>query len=1055
MGCETSKKDKSKIFIHKRTYFHNWTDEKINMKLNIMANNLVVTPLSLQDHFEMISKRYKKDINLENFSLLKNNFLKNKSKNVEKNIKLFEGKANEVQKIYRPERFDFIPNMLYHNKIDMFCKEKPEKTYVDLSSKYFKYMEFKVIDNCVIPIKIPKYFEHVIKEEILNMDFDIFIKNLFDEINSIATKNNKQNLYNADYQNINRINFLEKIIFLFSLEGYWYTEVNDFLKKSNFADQVFDINIDNIEPNNVLPIIEMNKKSKKNFLTKISFNNKVNINLNETNENNTNNKTNSELKKIFQFIENIKISRKLKDDTEFKIIKNQEELKSIKEKFNFNELERRNIEQPIKQEKNEISKQINNNICNDESYEESSEDDIGSDQQRESEYDKELEDIIKCGKTKNEIVSSMKSPNLIQELEKIKYSYISILAAVSYFSLNKDNQIFSELEISEFFKANGENQFEIKLYKHQIIKKAELENIILKKNQVRIHNEFISFYKSKNKSEEFMKVKGNFVESEKNNFINICYELSIPYLIQDDYFIKSKILGENTKDNFPINTNKRNSRMTINSLNSNSNLGDQDNDSNRKISTVYENLNINTLNKKSSDSKQLIGISKIDQSKFEENYFLNILSLMNTKKFSFFDSEEEILLNSGSLILTNEIEKNGNCYEIRASLINFSFIGFCEYLTRDPINQILNVSSNSLEIKESNTKALKNALFSLNKLTDIDLSYNQISDKVNKYFNNIIKGLENINTLKRINLSNNYLGKSKENIDLLSNILDKTNCLIYEISLSNNYMGIDNKAFEIFFNILKKNKSLEVLDLSDNNLNYNIKSLMILNEYLTKYEQLIELDLSYNNIGEDKIFVKLISYGIMGSKSLIKVDLSSNKLGINLKNNNNNECDNNNLANFNLILFKKKDNSSLKKIKNDSSINYLSEIFVFNKKLKEINLADNDLGSDPENLRIIFKNLFFNITLKKIDLSKNQIGISKLNMKYLRNFLIKNKNKLSLILDENEFINAKVEILIDGLEKSNNFISISLINNNLNRSEKFRKFIEEYKDIDDFVKIIY
>jgi len=1067
MGAESSKNiENLRNFKNRVTCFYTWKENIPDPKI---INQEILTPFNLEEIYQMKTKKNIKDIKLDKFTLERKNILIDKVETVKLKRKIIEEDSNLISNIYRPDRFDFNPNMFHHENVFLFSKER-QIPFVDISKKHFKFLEFKVIPNEITPLKIPILFEEIINQDICDMKFFDFMTNLYNEIELIASSTSKENLYKDILLKINEEDFYEKIIFLFTIEGFWYFEINEFLKKSNFESQAFNLNTDDIEIeyvfNEQVEYFKSNNKNKYDIY-KSKYDDKDSLKMKSSKIIKSN--------KFIEELEYIKKYNKLENDDEFQNIVDSEELKNLYNKFNFNEEVKRKQEQKICKVKNE--KRINEGIedinfkenCNNsENNDYISYIDSSDDEEKYSEN--HLEKAIKKDlRNENENKSRKKKIiNLNKTLEKIKYSYIAILAAISNYSVAENNSILTKEKLQ--MDSNGEKRNELKLYKSQLLSKDELNNIIMKKNQIRIHNEFISFYQNKSTADRFLEAKTKY--SDKNDLIKVNFELKIPYFILEDYYFKLKTINENNlNNNIEISKSKKMIQTLIskpeiqNALISSNQIQDKNiniiKGSINNLSKNYSDIQKN-LYKKSDKSIVNPRVNKISiynknkleiTSSIDENYFLNSISFMNTNMFSFFKNEEEILLNSGSVIIIDDVKQlKDSSWEIKASLINFSFLGFCHILPNLSNIEQLSLANNFLGKRESFAKILRKYFEYLKNLDILDISYNNFGENDNNGFSYVNKCLQENKKVKILNLKKNYFGKSKKNMKLLTEIINKPNNQIYNINISSNFLGQDDFVFGIFINALKKNNQLKVLDLSDNCLSFNLKSLMILTEYLNKNQQLIELDLSNNSLGEENKYARLISYAIMGSPSLLKVDLSSNNFGGN-SNNNNNIINNSN----NLNIFINKPINNYENELNDKfvcSIKYISEIFLFNRTIQQINLADNNIGINSVNCEILFKNLLMINSIEKINLSKNLLGSSEENLKYIRNFFIKNKKMLEIILDENEFFNNFTPLLISGIKNSNNFLKISLLNNNLESSNRFMKLLEKINKKKDFAEII-
>lgn len=1062
------------------TAFFCWndnTDKHINDE-----ENHVYTPFEIEDYYQyFINKLKKKEITLEKYIIHKNKLLSLKENNTLKR-RLIEKSTSEMKNVYRPERFNFSADMFHHNKIDIFNMSKPDKHFVDISNKIFSILEFKVIKDVIIPVKIPLHSISIFTQDILDMSFENFKANLIHEIEEMAVKLKKENLYKQELEKITPQNFFQKIVYIYTTEGFLYSQINNALKQSNFQDHEFDINEDEKE----YALTEFNICDSMRF----PFNkkphqknnkHKTSLNGNKSNQHKSLFEKNSSKRIEYKSMVQKALNEAIAEENSFVLIENNEKIDMLKTKINIKlyeeEEEKQNQEDKIMQEKKEemenninfksLSEKIieenknckdndnnkNNNINNineinnyeaeeiilkksllndhsdnqkDEAGAKEEESKHNPDEEAGSAMDKIAEEINQSASDKEiKIRKNRKLLNVENDLKNIRYFYLSLSAAINNFALDKSNTLNTtnpiENEKDKLSYDKNENTF----YKFNYITKEELENIHLKKLQMRLFNEFLSFYKNKLKAKEYLETKQKYSPiSDANANIIVGMELRIPHFIFQGYYNSSKIfcgdpksvnkieLGKETKKNFssasPANekSNKKKSDLTLNN-----NLTDQHSSSEMS----------NFLNKSATYKKFC---QELDCS-HDKNYFYNNISILNVRPFSYFPNEDEVILNSGSLIIIDDVIKiSENYYEIKSSLINFSFLGFCHILPQLSDVGYLNLSFNNLGKKELFTKNLNRVLQNFYNITEISLQDNNFGEGDEKAFNNLYKILLKMEKLAKLNLNNNSFGKSMPNTDILTSLLKRLNGTnITYLELSNNQFSSDNKVMSnLFLKALAKNTSIKKMNLSDNYFNKDKNSLITLNEYLIENKHIKELDLSKNCLGLDRVHAKMLAYALIASKSLKSVNLSFNFLG------GASNTDNSSMSNF-------------------------SELFIFNNVLEDIDLSNNEIGINSGNLEVLFKNLLMNSTLKRLDLSANKIASSEMNMKYLRNFLIKNTQVKEIFLKGNEFNNEYLPILISGLKKCKHYKLINLENNQVEKNEKFMRFISKAKNIKGFAEI--
>ena len=206
------------------------------------------------------------------------------------------------------------------------------------------------------------------------------------------------------------------------------------------------------------------------------------------------------------------------------------------------------------------------------------------------------------------------------------------------------------------------------------------------------------------------------------------------------------------------------------------------------------------------------------------------------KELSCFDSEEEVLLKSGTILQFESIK-----IDLKKNVVlRFSLVPN-------------NMEALSIFIKNSN-------------LATIDLSYNNIGDIGAKF---ISESLKNHSTLSTLYLRWNSLGEI--GIKFISESL-VFNSKITSLDLSSNSIGELGAMY--MSQLLIKNNSLIELDLSSNSIGE--VGTKYISESLIKNKSLTKLDLSDNNIGKEG--ARYISESLLNT-FLKDINLISNCIG--------------------------------------------------------------------------------------------------------------------------------------------------------------------------------
>lgn len=277
----------------------------------------------------------------------------------------------------------------------------------------------------------------------------------------------------------------------------------------------------------------------------------------------------------------------------------------------------------------------------------------------------------------------------------------------------------------------------------------------------------------------------------------------------------------------------------------------------------------------------------------------------------------------------------------------------------DKINQIESINIQAQNFYDLNILKTNEPFISYNKLLNLDLRQNNISD---------ISSLISINfpELKNLNLSTNRIGN--ESIDNIFEL--NKNCPKLEI------LDLSNNAFTEYklFECCQTFSSLKTLNLGKNLLNTDFK--MIQNEII-KYDfsNLNELDLSFGVFSKQSIDL-MNNFKL---DNILKLDLCSNNLN-------------------SLTFIKKLNCDKLEEIL--LADNHLKEFYILKKfkKLRLINLKGNHI-SNINNLNKFLKELPM---MEKLILSKNKIDLNK----------TKNDEIIEGERSQRNSLNDKIQIII-------------------------------------------
>ncbi len=311
------------------------------------------------------------------------------------------------------------------------------------------------------------------------------------------------------------------------------------------------------------------------------------------------------------------------------------------------------------------------------------------------------------------------------------------------------------------------------------------------------------------------------------------------------------------------------------------------------------------------------------------------------------------------------------------------------------------------------TKELFKALEKNNSIKDLDLSQNFLGKNSQNLINLCNYLIYNKNLLI-LDLTENWLNDNNENIHLISEAIGTNDCLQY-LNLKMNYIGnVRNNVFKLSEGI-KKNKSIKILNLEVNNLAKNLISMQYLSEALIENDSLETLYLGCNDIGYETAGIKFFSEALQKNKKLKKLDLKESYIKNNL-----------------------------------TKMEYFVNALKINSSIEELDLSyDYSDRNNIETYESFFEMLKNNKYIKIINFSCTFLGRSKKNIENLCNALKENDTLENLILsqidlrEKDYLINSIIEIL-----KTNKSLKIIDISYNDLNIINFDKMYNKDKSLD-------
>ena len=142
---------------------------------------------------------------------------------------------SNLTNIIRFNRFDSTLIQENYPKINIIDNEEIITDIFMVNNKYIS-KSFNIIPNREIEIKMPKIFDFFQSSQITN--YEEFVSGLKNEIQMLSQTSlfqNKQNRYG--YENnlkiMNKANFFENILKMYTKEGFLYKEINEILRNSH------------------------------------------------------------------------------------------------------------------------------------------------------------------------------------------------------------------------------------------------------------------------------------------------------------------------------------------------------------------------------------------------------------------------------------------------------------------------------------------------------------------------------------------------------------------------------------------------------------------------------------------------------------------------------------------------------------------------------------------------------------------------------------------------------------------------------------------------------
>ncbi len=373
-----------------------------------------------------------------------------------------------------------------------------------------------------------------------------------------------------------------------------------------------------------------------------------------------------------------------------------------------------------------------------------------------------------------------------------------------------------------------------------------------------------------------------------------------------------------------------------------------------------------------------------------------------------------------------------------------------------------------------------------------------------------------------LNLESNCI--SELGIKIISDLISKENCTLKKINLSNNYIG--DKLTEILSKGISKNNSIEKLILAGNKIcdkgivsigkslfeNKSIKKISFKDNYInnkgiiefcyllkdTPFDKFTKLDFSLNIISHEglveysnflnthytneifaisgkitleeqkKFFINCETLNNIKTIIFFPFEIYNenyfylNKILMNNKNiksiffTNNNTLSGNGIEEISSGISQNKTITKLSMIQsnlNDEDIEILSKALFNNINIEELNLDQNKIKS--KGIKILSEKIFPKASLKKIILSHNYIdpesciylgkglseaiGLQRLminsnqildeGVKYISEGLIKNKSLMELNIENNKISNNGLRSLSYALKENKNFLKLNFSSN--------------------------
>ena len=432
------------------------------------------------------------------------------------------------------------------------------------------------------------------------------------------------------------------------------------------------------------------------------------------------------------------------------------------------------------------------------------------------------------------------------ELKKISFYYVSLIAAFTYYS-----EISFQSLIEKDLIKNETNRLNI--YRCGLISKEEIKRYehVKKNNQYHQIFEFISATLNKNQAELYL------VNNEEFDKFKVLYIFDIP-INQANCYSPVIYLGD-----FSVFPNEREILIKSGSY-----LKIE------KIEKVDEMYYI---------YQKVLSFGWIGYCEYLENdfngFFLEFGYKCDLGNKSVNDMKNLVkglskaqYLYEFNLKYTKLGNGNAECIKILS-----------DFIEKNEIISNLNLNSNDLgNGKVENIKILSEALSLNQSIFALHLEDNGLGMGNVENIKNITEIFMKNKKILSVNLMGNILEKYKsENIKLLSDAL-AINQTIKTLDLNHNGMGKwDSKSMSYFADALANNQNIINLNLTSNFLGVGKQeSIKILAEALQKNKSITNLTMNYNKLGNGDIEnIRNISEFIKNNQSITFFDLSYNDLG--------------------------------------------------------------------------------------------------------------------------------------------------------------------------------